>query len=74
MRTVRSSSERRTSSPAKAHHDARHTSLLQRRRGTSCRLHIFERIPEGYLVRKDSGANFALAVVKIKKEEPTEKN
>jgi hypothetical protein len=34
---------------------------------------IFERILEGYLVRKDSGANFALAVVKIKKEEPTEK-
>jgi hypothetical protein len=34
---------------------------------------IFERILEGYLVRKDSGANFALAVVKIKKEEPTAK-
>jgi len=34
---------------------------------------IFERIPEGYLVRKDTGANFALAVVKIKKEAPTEK-
>ncbi len=34
---------------------------------------IFERIPEGYLVRKDSGANFALAVVKIKKDNPTEK-
>jgi len=35
---------------------------------------IFDHIPEGYLVRKDLGANFALAVVKIKKEEPTEKN
>jgi hypothetical protein len=35
---------------------------------------IFERIPEGYLVRKDFGANFALAVVKIKKKEPTQKN
>jgi hypothetical protein len=33
---------------------------------------IFERIPEGYLVRKFSGVHFALAVVKIKKEEPTE--
>ncbi len=34
---------------------------------------VFERIPDGYLVRKDSGVNFALAVVKIKKEEPAEK-
>jgi hypothetical protein len=34
---------------------------------------LFQGIPEGYLVRKDSGANFALAVVKIKKEEPTAK-
>jgi hypothetical protein len=34
---------------------------------------IVERIPEGYLVRKDFGTHFALAVVKIKREEPTEK-
>jgi hypothetical protein len=27
---------------------------------------VFDRIPEGYLVRKDMGSNFALAIVKIK--------
>ncbi len=26
---------------------------------------IFERIPDGYLVRRDEGAHFALAVVKL---------
>lgn len=37
---------------------------------------IFERIPDGYLVRKDSGAHFALAVVKLKleKREPVSRN
>jgi hypothetical protein len=27
---------------------------------------VFDRIPEGYLVRKDMGNNFALAIVKLK--------
>jgi hypothetical protein len=27
---------------------------------------MFDRIPEGYLVRKDLGRNFALAIVKLK--------
>lgn len=27
---------------------------------------VFDRIPEGYLVRKDQGNNFALAIVKLK--------
>lgn len=37
---------------------------------------IFERIPDGYLVRKDEGARFALAVVKLKldKREPISRN
>jgi hypothetical protein len=32
---------------------------------------VFDRIPEGYLVRKDLGHNFALAIVKLK---PPSKN
>ena len=67
-------------------HNGGHTRLLRRTTMTGIRVFssvedaqaagftIFERIPEGYLVRKDSGANFMLAVVKIKKEEPTEKD
>ncbi len=27
---------------------------------------MFDRIPEGYLVRKDQGNNYALAIVKLK--------
>jgi hypothetical protein len=27
---------------------------------------IFDRLPDGYLVRKDTGAQFALAVVKLR--------
>jgi hypothetical protein len=27
---------------------------------------VFDRVPEGYLVRKDMGNNFALAIVRIK--------
>jgi hypothetical protein len=27
---------------------------------------VFDRIAEGYLVRKDNGNNFALAIVKVK--------
>jgi hypothetical protein len=27
---------------------------------------VFDRIPEGYLVRKDSGKSFGLAIVKLK--------
>jgi len=27
---------------------------------------LFDRIPDGYLVRKDQGNNFALAIVKLK--------
>jgi hypothetical protein len=27
---------------------------------------VFDRIAEGYLVRKDTGKNFALAIVKVK--------
>ena len=27
---------------------------------------VFDRIPEGYLVRKDQGHTFALAIVKLK--------
>jgi hypothetical protein len=34
----------------------------------------FERTLDGYLVRKDTGDTFALALVKIDKKEPVEKN
>lgn len=30
---------------------------------------MFDRLPDGYLVRKDSGTSFALAIVKFKKYE-----
>jgi hypothetical protein len=34
---------------------------------------LFDRIPDGYLVRKDLGQSFALAIVKSKKpKEPVE--
>lgn len=31
---------------------------------------VYERIPEGYLVRKSSGTAFALAIVKLVKSDP----
>ncbi len=33
---------------------------------------VFDRIPEGYLVRKDLGQSFALAIVKLTPQQPTE--
>jgi hypothetical protein len=35
---------------------------------------VFDRLPDGYLVRKSSGTAFALAIVKIKKPEPVSKD
>jgi hypothetical protein len=37
---------------------------------------LFDHIPSGYLVRKDTGGHFALAIVKLKtkEREPAEKN
>ncbi len=35
---------------------------------------VFDRIPDGYLVRKDFGQTFALAIVKLKPSKEPSKN
>ena len=35
---------------------------------------VFDRVPDGYLVRKDIGAHFALALVKLKPVREPSKN
>lgn len=35
---------------------------------------VFDRIPDGYLVRKDLGQSFALAIVKLKAPKEPSKN
>jgi len=35
---------------------------------------VFDRLPDGYLVRKDTGSQFALAIVKLTRDREPSKN